>query len=56
MLFGLNNMRSLLLAFAITFILTACGYRTPLSLPKPQAKPPAPTSAPNTAPTESEAK
>jgi len=48
------NMRTLLrtfaVAFMLAFVLTACGYRTPLSLPKPEAKPSA------TAPAEREAK
>jgi predicted small lipoprotein YifL len=37
-------------ALALAFLLTACGNRTPLMLPKPEAKPPA------NAPAQSEAK
>ena len=50
-----HNMRTLRLAFAIIFTLftlTACGYRTPLALPKPVAKPPAAVPAPTLTPTD----
>jgi len=48
-------MRTLRLAFAVIFTLftlTACGYRTPLALPKPAAKPPAAVPAPTLTPTD----
>ena len=47
-----KSMRKLLLALAVICaiapVLSACGYRTPLTLPKPEAKPPAtlPAAAP----------
>jgi predicted small lipoprotein YifL len=45
-------MRTPLLIFAFAFALSACGYRTPLALPKPAAKPPAATPVPAPVPEE----
>ena len=39
-------MRTLLITVVLSYALTACGYRTPLALPKPDAKPPATVTAP----------
>jgi predicted small lipoprotein YifL len=49
-------MRASLLLLTILFMITACGYRTPLSLPKPGSKPPATTPVPAAAPVQSENK
>jgi predicted small lipoprotein YifL len=49
-------MRTLLITVVVSYALTACGYRTPLALPKPDAKPPAPASVPAQAPAASDAK
>lgn len=47
-------MRTLLITMVFAFALTACGYRTPLALPKPALKPPA--TAPEPASTTNETK
>jgi predicted small lipoprotein YifL len=54
----LTHMRSLLVALAAVFTLTACGYRTPLTLPQPKPQPQTEPQAkpPVSAPVEREAK
>jgi predicted small lipoprotein YifL len=42
-------MRSFILLVVVAFALGACGYRTPLTLPKPESKPPATAPAPGEA-------
>jgi predicted small lipoprotein YifL len=44
------ELRSLILLLVLAFLLTACGYRTPLTLPKPESKPPATAPAPGEKP------
>lgn len=41
---------SVIPALAVALTLSACGYKTPLSLPKPEAAVPKPASAPAAAP------
>jgi predicted small lipoprotein YifL len=43
---ALTNMRSFMLGLVVAFSVSACGYRTPLTLPKPESKPPATAPAP----------
>jgi predicted small lipoprotein YifL len=52
-----HTCRTLAVLIALSFMLGACGNRTPLTLPKPAAKPPAaaPVTAPAPAPARNEA-